>query len=150
MFLDFRTDGAIVHQRAVLDHLRAVIDRNFRGLKEAMGIDVADAQFAYLTGSAADWRLMTLAAGLGIVERPKAIGSDMLHLLEELLVGLAPVRIGKAVALVIESGERFRRLCRGLSTRIDATQDRACENEEPQGRKLHRTLLLGPEGFGPN
>jgi hypothetical protein len=53
---------------------------------------------------------MTFAAGLGVVEGPESIGSDVLDLLERFLVRLAPVRIGKSVALVVESGDCFRGL----------------------------------------
>ncbi len=90
---------------------------------------------------------MALAAGLRVVERAQAIGSDVFDLLKEFLVGLAPIRIRKAVALVIEAGERFRCLRGGLSPGIETTQDRTSENERPQGRRLHQMLLFPARGF---
>jgi len=85
-----------------------VIDWDLRILELAVGIEVSHAQLGNLAGCSCDRCLVTLAAGLGIVERSESIGGDVLELLKKLLVSFAAVRIGKTVALVVESGDGFR------------------------------------------
>src|SRR5579864_6155578 len=71
----------------------------------------------------------------------------MFHFLEEFLIGMAAVRIRKAVALVVKSSGGFNRLRCRLPTRMDseAQQDGGC-NDEGQGREFHHTLRSRPEG----
>jgi hypothetical protein len=108
-----------------------MIDGNLRILKLSVGVQVPHAQLSHLAGGAADRRLVTFAARLGVVEWAESIGSDVFNFLEELLVGVTPVGTGKPVALVVEPGECFLCVSRCLSARIDceANQDRSCEDE---------------------
>ena len=105
---------------------------------------MSHAQLGNLAGGSRERCLVTLAAGLGIVERAESIGGDGLDLLEKLLISLAPVRIRKSVALVVESGDCFRGLGGWLSARVDcaAEQDSPCDQEQQQ-YSLHGTLLPG-------
>src|SRR5579859_6487208 len=93
---------------------------------------------------------MAFAARLGVVKRAQSIRRDMFDFLKEFLIGGAPAGIGKAIALVVESGERFRWKSGCLSARMDCEtkQDRGCEDEY-QRCGLHRTLppaARGPPG----
>jgi len=93
-----------------------------------VGIEMPDAQLGHLAGGSADRSLVTLAAGLGIVEGAESIGSDVLNFLEKFLVGKTTNRIGKSVALVVESGRCFGRLCGRLG--CQAEQDTSCDQEQ--------------------
>jgi hypothetical protein len=106
-----------------------------------MCIEVSDAQFCDLTGGTANRGLVTFAARLGVVERTQSIGSDVFDFLEEFLVRLAAVGIGKPVALIVETRERFGRLRRCLAARMscEAKEGGDCD-EEQQLRGLHQTL----------
>lgn len=75
-----------------------------------MCVEVSDAQFCDLTGGTAIRCLVTFAARLGVVERTQSIGSDVFDFLEEFLVRLAAVGIGKPVALIVETRGRLGRL----------------------------------------
>ena len=106
-----------------------------------MCVEVSDAQFCDLTGGTANRCLVTFAARLGVVERTQSIGSDVFYFLEEFLVRLAAVGIGKPVALIGETRKRFGRLRGCLAARMscEAKQGGDCD-EEQQLRGLHRTL----------
>src|SRR4051812_32637115 len=71
----------------------------------------------------------------------------MFHFLEELLIGMAAVRIRKAVALVVKSSRGLNRLRCRLPRRMDseqAQQNGIC-NDEREGREFHHTLRSRPE-----
>src|SRR5438552_16346459 len=106
-----------------------------------MCVEVPDAQFGELTCGTANRCLVTFEARLGVVERTQSIGSDVFDFLEEFLVRLAAVRIGKPVALFVETCERFGRLRRCLAARMscEAKEGGDCD-EEQQLRGLHQTL----------
>jgi hypothetical protein len=89
-----------------------VIDWDLRILELAVEIELSHAQLGNLAGGSRDRCLVTLAAGLGVVERSESIRGDAFDLLEKLLVRPASLRIGKSVALVVESGDGFRGLPR--------------------------------------
>ncbi|MGA8769417.1 MAG: hypothetical protein WB610_03400 [Rhodomicrobium sp.] len=84
-----------------------------------MSVEMSNAQLRNLTCGSADRGLMTLTAGLRVIEGPEPVVPDKLELVENFLVSRAPVRIGKSVALVIESGERFLGLRGRLSAEVD-------------------------------
>jgi hypothetical protein len=109
-----------------------MIDRDLRILELPVGVEMSYAEFGNLGRGSRHRCLVTLAAGLGVVERAESIGGDVLDLLKKLLVSFAPVRIGKSVAQVVESGDCFRRLARGLSARVDgqAEQDNRCDRKQ--------------------
>jgi hypothetical protein len=106
-----------------------------------MCVEVSDAQFCNLTGGTANRCLVTFAARLGVVERTQSIGSDVFDFVEEFLVRPAAAGIGKPVALIVETCERFGRLKRCLAARMscEAKEGGDCD-EEQQIRGLHRTL----------
>src|SRR5262249_23575366 len=125
-FLDLGADGAIVDQSPALDDFRAMVDGNLGILEETVVIVMADAQFRKLAGGARYRRLMTLAAGLRVVQRSESIRSDLFDLVKEFQVRLAAIRVGETVALIIKSSERLGRLGGRLCTRI-----RKQGNEQP-------------------
>jgi hypothetical protein len=105
VLLNLGANGAVIHEVAIPDDFSSMIDRDLRILKLAMGIEMSHPYFGDLAGGASHWSLVTLAAGLGVVEGAESIGCNMFCFLKKLLVGLAPVQIGKSIALVIESGD---------------------------------------------
>src|ERR1019366_5707210 len=100
-------DGTVIHEVPILDDLRAVIDRDLRILKLAVRVEMSHTQFGNLTGGSGHGSLVTLAAGLGVVKGPESIGGNVLYFLKKLLVRLAPIEIGKSIALIVESGGRL-------------------------------------------
>ena len=83
-----------------------MIDGNFRILKHAMGIFVADAQFGNLAGAAGGGILVALAAGLRVIERAESVG-EMLDLFERVLVRGVGGVVDQTVALVVEPSGSF-------------------------------------------
>jgi hypothetical protein len=63
-----------------------------------------------LAGGSGNGSLVTLAAGLGVVEGAESIGGNMFYFFKKLLVGLPPVEIGKSIAFVVEPGDCLWRL----------------------------------------
>ena len=114
-FLDFRAgkgairaDGAVVHEGTPLDDLGAAGDGNFGIHKLAAGAAVTDAQLVDLAGTPGDGILVALAAGLRVVERPKALG-DAVRFLELCLIRRVRGVIHQTVGLIVEARGRFRK-----------------------------------------
>jgi hypothetical protein len=87
-----------------------VIDGNPRILELTVGIEMTYAQLGNLAGRSGYRCLMTLAAGLGVVDGAEPIRGDVFQFLKEFLVGLAASVVGESVAQVVEA-------CRGVSGR---------------------------------
>ena len=114
--LDLRANGTVVDKRSTADDLSPVVNGYLRILKESMRIQMPDAQLRYLAGRPRNRCLMTLSAGLRVVEWAQTIGGNLLDFFEELLVGLAPVWISKTIALIVVSCDRLLRGSGNLST----------------------------------
>src|SRR5262249_8989726 len=98
--------GRVVDKGGVGNSSPAMSDGNIGRLEAAVGIVVADAQFANLRGAAGDGILMAFAAGLRVVERAKAL-ADLLKFIKLGQVGLMGGFVHHAVGFVVESGWRI-------------------------------------------
>src|SRR2546428_4714372 len=87
---------------------RPVIDqRSARMIDEISPIEVPGAQLGDLADSAGDRVLVTLSAGLGVVDRPKPVG-DLIALLESVTISVKLGLSGKPVGQVVEACRGFR------------------------------------------
>src|SRR5216684_3968214 len=117
-----RTDGAVVHERATFDDLRSASNGDIGIYELAMGAAVAHAKFADLAGAARGGILVTLAAGLRVVERAQAVG-DGFRFLELGLIGGVGGVVRETVGLIVEAGGSFR--------------ERRSEREKSDGQQGH-------------
>src|SRR5205823_4480702 len=153
------TDGPVVHERAAGDDDLAARDGNV-GVPEApVFAAVADAQLGDLARAARGGILVTLAAGLGVVERTQPV-VDGFDFVEAVLIRMMGGVVHHAVAEVVESGGCLGLLRDGADER---RQSSGCDRG-PQGvldqaasfglgahnitrrRVLHNLVHISPTG----
>jgi len=74
-FLNLGADGAVIYQVPILDDFRSMIDRDLRILELPWAVEMSYAEFGNLGRGSRHRCLVTLAAGLGVVERAESIGA---------------------------------------------------------------------------
>ena len=145
MFLDLqigkrsiRTNGAIIHQGAAGNDLSSASNRDIRVEKPAIRPQVTHSQFRNLTGAARGGILVTLTAGLRVIQRSQPIRHTF-DLIELGLIGLMGGIIHHAVTLIIEAGGRFRsRKNRwNLFCRAPILSHRKCPGKQSQNQDTH-------------
>ena len=109
-----RADGAIIHKRSAGDDFCSASDRDVWILETPIRSPMSHAQFRDLACPSRGRVLVTLAAGLRVVERPKPV-FHIFRFIKFLLIGLVGCVINHAVAFVVEASGRFRKLQRHWS-----------------------------------
>ena len=102
-----RADGLVVDQRPVGDDDRAASDADLGEDEVPLRVAVSGAELGDLASSSCDRVLVTVATGVGVVERAQP-GGDLLLLVERGLVGTVCREIHHPVGLAVEGGERVR------------------------------------------